>query len=72
MYRQLPDLGAWELANDTSGDPSDGGDMAEVTEVLDLNDMPEGRQIIVHSESPRPDAQMRFADVDGCRVAAFD
>ena len=71
LYRQLSELGAWEPAYDTNGDPREGADVAELTGVLDLAGWPEGMRIIVRRERPHPGAQLRFDDVDGYRVTAF-
>ena len=71
LYRQLTDLGAWESAYDTSGEPRDGADVAELTGVLDLDDWPAGMRVIVRRERPHPGAQLRFDDVDGYRLTAF-
>lgn len=71
LYRQLSELGAWEPAYDTNGEPRDGADVAELTGVLDLAGWPEGMRIIVRRERPHPGAQLRFDDVDGYRVTAF-
>ena len=71
LYRQLTQLGAWEPAYDTNGEPRDGADVAELTGMLDLAGWPEGMRIIVRSERPHPGAQLRFDDVDGYRVTAF-
>jgi hypothetical protein len=71
LYRQLSELGAWESAYDTNGEPRDGADVAELTGVLDLAGWPKGMRIIVRRERPHPGAQLRFDDVDGYRVTAF-
>jgi len=71
LYRQLSDLGAWEPAYDTNGQPRDGADVAELTGVLDLADWPERMRVIVRRERPHPGAQLRFDDVDGYWVTAF-
>ena len=71
LYRQLTELGAWEPAYDTNGEPRDGADVAELTGSLDLEGWPEGMRIIVRRERPHPGAQLRFDDVDGYRVTAF-
>lgn len=71
LYRQLSDLGAWEPAYDTNGEPRDGADVAELTGALDLAGWPEGMRVIVRRERPHPGAQLRFDDVDGYRLTAF-
>ncbi|SMY05221.1 Transposase DDE domain-containing protein [Brevibacterium sp. 239c] len=71
LYHQLTELGAWESAYDTNGDPRDGADVAELTGVLDLDEWPDGMRVIVRRERPHPGAQLRFDDVDGYRLTAF-
>lgn len=71
LYRQLTNLGAWEPAYDTDGDPRAGADVAELTGALGLEDWPPGMRVIVRRERPRPGAQLRFEDVDGYRLTAF-
>ncbi|MGC2978047.1 IS1380 family transposase [Brevibacterium sp. FAM 25378] len=71
LYRKLTKLKAWEPAYDTSGDPRDGADVAELTGVLDPGDWPAGMRVIVRRERPHPGAQLRFDDVDGYRLTAF-
>jgi hypothetical protein len=71
LYRQLTELGAWEPAYDTNGEPREGADVAELTGVLDLDGWPEGMRVIVRRERPHPGAQLRFDDVDGYRLTAF-
>lgn len=71
LYRDLTNLDAWEPAYDTTGDPRDGADVAELTGALDLGDWPAGMRVIVRRERPHPGAQLRFDDVDGYRLTAF-
>lgn len=70
-YHQLTELGAWESAYDTNGDPRDGADVAELTGVLDLDEWPDGMRVIVRRERPHPGTQLRFDDVVGYRLTAF-
>lgn len=67
LYRQLTKLDAWEPAYGTTGEPREGADVAELTGVLG----PDGMRIIIRRERPHTGAQLRFDDVDGCRLTAF-
>jgi hypothetical protein len=62
---------AWTPAIDSDGDPRDGAWVAEITDLLDLTNWPEGMRIIVRKERPHPGAQLRLTDPDGMRVTAF-
>jgi len=61
----------WTPAHDAEGQPRDGADVAEFTELLDLAGWPAGMRVIVRRERPHPGAQLRFDDVDGYRLTAF-
>jgi len=61
----------WTPATDADGDLRDGGDVAEVTGLLDLAKWPPGMRIIVRRERPHPGAQLSlFEERDGWRYQA--
>jgi hypothetical protein len=58
-------------AYDSDGQVRDGAWVAEVTGLLDLTGWPKGMRVIARKERPHPGAQLRFTDVDGCRLTCF-
>ena len=63
---------AWTPAIDTAGDLREGGDVAELTGLLDLTGYPEGTRVIVRRERPHPGAQLSlFEERDGWRYQPF-
>ncbi|MDR1152654.1 MAG: IS1380 family transposase [Bifidobacteriaceae bacterium] len=70
LYRLVPEQ-VWTPAVDGDGGLRDGADVAEFTDLLDLDRWPEGMRVIVRRERPHPGAQLRFGDVDGYRLTAF-
>jgi hypothetical protein len=48
----------WTPATDADGGVRDGGDVAELTGLLDLSGWPDGMRIIVRRERPHPGAQL--------------
>jgi len=48
----------WTPASDADGGVREGGDVAELTGLLDLDSWPEGMRIIVRRERPHPGAQL--------------
>ena len=62
---------AWTPAVNSDGEPRDGAWVAEVTDLLNLTDWPEGMRVIIRKERPHPGAQLRLTDPDGLRVTAF-
>ncbi len=62
---------AWTAAIDADGEVRDGGDVTELTGLLNLTGWPDGMRVIVRKERPHPGAQLRLTDVDGMRVTAF-
>jgi hypothetical protein len=70
VLKQIPKQ-AWTPAVDTDGEPRDGAWVAEVTDLLNLTDWPEGMRVIIRKERPHPGAQLRLTDPDGLRVTAF-
>ena len=62
---------AWVPALDQGGEPRDNGEVAEITEHVDLSSWPEGSRLIVRRERPHPGAQLSFTDHDGHRFQAI-
>ncbi len=67
---QIPD-GAWIPALDHDGSVRDNGEVAELTDRVDLSSWPEGTRLIVRRERPHPGAQLSFTDHDGHRFQAI-
>lgn len=62
----------WTPAADADGGVREGGDVAEVTGLLDLTRWPDGVRVIVRRERPHPGAQLSlFEEADGWRYQAF-
>jgi len=58
----------WTAAVDADGDVRDGGDVAEITALMDLTRWPAGMRLIVRRERPHPGAQLSlFEETDGWR-----
>ncbi|MFG1977304.1 IS1380 family transposase, partial [Nonomuraea fuscirosea] len=62
---------AWTPAYDADRQVRPGAWVAELTGLLDLTGWPKGMRVIARKERPHPGAQLRFTDVDGCRVTCF-
>nr|WP_238361458.1 IS1380 family transposase [Actinopolymorpha pittospori] len=63
---------AWTPAVDADGGIREGGDVAELTGVLNLTTWPDGMRVIVRRERPHPGAQLSlFEERDGWRYQAF-
>lgn len=66
---------AWTAAIDADGGVRDGGDVAELTGLIDpavLGTWPTGMRVIVRRERPHPGAQLSlFEESDGWRYQAF-
>jgi Transposase DDE domain group 1 len=62
---------AWVPALDQDGSERPNGEVAEVTEHVDLSSWPEGSRLIVRRERPHPGAQLSFTDHDGYRFQAI-
>ena len=61
----------WTPAVDADGEPRDGADVAEVTDLLTLTGWPVGMRLIVRRERPHPGAQLSlFEHADGWRYQA--
>ena len=67
---QIPE-NAWVAALDQDGSARTNGEVAEITDMLDLSAWPEGSRLIVRRERPHPGAQLSFTDHDGYRFQAI-
>jgi hypothetical protein len=65
----LPET-AWTAALDADGEPRTNGQVAELTDRLDLSTWPTGSRVIVRRERPHPGARLSFSDHDGHRFQA--
>lgn len=62
----------WTPALDADGAVRTGGDVAELSGLLDLSRWPPGMRVIVRRERPHPGAQLSiFEEADGWRYQAF-
>lgn len=62
----------WTPAVEADGGVREGGDVAELTSLLDLSTWPAGMRVIVRRERPHPGAQLSlFEERDGWRYQAF-
>lgn len=62
----------WTPASDADGGIREGGDVAELTGLLDLSSWPEGMRVIARRERPHPGAQLSlFEEADGWRYQAI-
>jgi hypothetical protein len=62
---------AWKPALGQQGEPRENGEVAEITDRLDLSGWPAGARVIVRRERPHPGAQLSFTDHDGHRFQAL-
>ena len=67
---KLPE-NAWRPALDQDGSERPNGQVAELTERVDLSSWPEGSRLICRRERPHPGAQLSFSDHDGHRFQVF-
>jgi hypothetical protein len=67
---QIP-AGAWVPALDQDGSERENGEVAEITDSLDLSSWPTGSRVLVRRERPHPGAQLSFTDHDGYRFQAI-
>jgi hypothetical protein len=67
---ELPEDG-WVPALDRDGSERDNGEVAEISDRIDLASWPEGSRLIVRRERPHPGAQLSFTDDDGYRFQAI-
>jgi Transposase DDE domain group 1 len=61
----------WVTALNPDGTNRGNGEVAEITDQLDLSGWPKGSRMIVRRERPHPGAQLSFTDVDGYRFQAI-
>ena len=61
----------WVCSLDQDGQKRPNGQVAEITEHLDLASWPEGTRVIVRRERAHPGAQLSFTDHDGHRFQAI-
>jgi DDE family transposase len=61
---ELPE-DAWVAALDQDGSERENGEVAEITDSVDLSGWPKGSRLIVRRERPHPGAQLSFTDHDG-------
>jgi hypothetical protein len=66
----LPDT-AWVPALDQDGNERKNGQVAEITDSVDLASWPDGSRLIARRERPHPGAQLSFTDHDGHRFQAI-
>jgi hypothetical protein len=67
---QIP-ADAWVSALDQDGSERNNGEVAEITDTLELGSWPQGSRVIVRRERPHPGAQLSFTDHDGYRFQAI-
>ncbi|MDQ6806099.1 MAG: IS1380 family transposase [Actinomycetota bacterium] len=67
---EIPD-NTWVVALDQDGSERENGEVAEITDRLDLSAWGEGCRLIVRRERPHPGAQLSFTDHDGYRFQAI-
>jgi Transposase DDE domain group 1 len=67
---QIP-ADAWIPALDQDGSTRKNGQVAEITDEVDLSAWPEHSRLIVRRERPHPGAQLSFTDHDGYRFQAI-
>ena len=67
---EIPD-DVWVPALDQDGSVRENGEVAEITDSVDLSSWPEGSRLIVRRERPHPGAQFSFTDHDGYRFQAI-
>ena len=68
---QLP-VGSWSPALKADGQVREGGEVAEITGLLNLDGWPTGMRVILRRERPHPGAQLSLFEAhDGWRYQAF-
>jgi Transposase DDE domain group 1 len=67
---QIPE-DAWVAALDQDAGERENGQVAEITDRVDLSSWPQASRLIVRRERPHPGAQLSFTDHDGHRFQAI-
>jgi Transposase DDE domain group 1 len=67
---ELPEQ-AWVTALAQDGTERPNGEVAEITDRVELSSWPQGSRLIVRRERPHPGAQLSFSDHDGHRFQAI-
>ena len=67
---EIPD-DTWVVALDQHGSERENGEVAEITDRVELSAWGEGSRLIVRRERPHPGAQLSFTDHDGYRFQAI-
>jgi hypothetical protein len=67
---ELPEP-AWVTALDQDGSERPNGEVAEITDRVELSSWPQRSRVIVRRERPHPGAQLSFTDHDGHRFQAI-
>jgi Transposase DDE domain group 1 len=67
---ELPE-DVWVTALDQDGSERENGQVAEITDRVNLSSWPERSRLIVRRERPHPGAQLSFTDHDGYRFQAI-
>jgi hypothetical protein len=62
---------AWVAVLEQDGSERENGEVAEITDRVNLSSWPEGSRLIVRRERPHPGAQLSFTDHDGYRFQAI-
>jgi hypothetical protein len=62
---------AWVPALETDGSVRENGEVAEISDRVDLSSWPEGSRLIVRRERPHPGTQLSFTDHDDHRFQAI-
>jgi len=62
---------AWVPALDQDGGERENGEVAEITDSVELGSWPQGSRVIARRERPHPGAQLSFTDHDGYRFQAI-
>jgi hypothetical protein len=62
---------AWVPALDQDGSQRENGEVAEITDSVELGSWPQATKLLVRRERPHPGAQLSFTDHDGYRFQAI-
>ncbi|WP_039889463.1 IS1380 family transposase, partial [Mycobacterium xenopi] len=62
----------WQCTVSADGsEVHESGEVAEITDLVDLSEWPASTRMLVRREQPHPGAQLRFTDLDGYRYQVF-